>query len=138
MSDWEKGIEEGKIIKITSNLERSKSLVSSSLKIMSFIKNIELNNENCSIALTNCYDAILELLHALLYKKGFQVLDHLSIGYYIKDVLKNNEYFNTFDRYRKIRNRLIYYGWELDRHDVEKGIKDLKSLYDFINALIKE
>ena len=114
MDYWEESIENGKAIKITPDKERAISLINSSLKILKIIEKMKLEKENGFFILTNYYDVVLESMHALLYREGFKVLDHLSIGYYIKDVLKNVEFFNVFDKYRKIRNGILYYGREID------------------------
>ncbi|TKJ17494.1 hypothetical protein CEE44_03085 [Candidatus Woesearchaeota archaeon B3_Woes] len=137
MNDWEKSIEDGKVLKISLNQERAKSLMISSLKLLNIIEKIKLDKENGFFILTNYYDIILESLHALLYKKGYQSLDHLSIGYYIKDVLDNQEFFNIFDKYRKTRNKILYYGRNIDPETAQQGIKDLKRLYQFVKKLLE-
>ncbi len=136
MNDWEKSIEDGKVLKISPNQERAKSLITSSLKLLKIIEKLKLNKENGFFILTNYYDIVLESLHALLYKKGYQALDHLSIGYYIKDVLNNQEFFNIFDKYRKTRNKILYYGRNIDFETAKQGIKDLKRLYQFVKNLL--
>ena len=135
MSDWEESIKEGKIIKISPNLERSESLKQSSLKLLNIINKIDLDNENGFFFITNYYDIILEVMHSLMFKKGYNVLDHPSIGYYIKDILKNQEIFESFDKYRKIRNNIIYYGKIIDDETSKQALKDLKELYNFVKEL---
>lgn len=135
MNDWEKSIEDGKVLKISPNQERAKSLIASSLRLLNIIEKLKLDKENGFFILTNYYDIILESLLSLLYKKGYQSLDHLSIGYYIKDVLDNQEFFNIFDKYRKTRNKILYYGRNIDLETSQQGIKDLKRLYQFVKTL---
>tara|TARA_Y100000310_G_scaffold338021_1_gene426576 strand:+ start:2785 stop:3195 length:411 start_codon:yes stop_codon:yes gene_type:complete len=135
MSEWEESIKEGKVIKITPNLERSSSLKQSSLKLLNIINKINLDNENGFFFITNYYDIILEVMHSLMFKKGYNVLDHLSIGYYIKDILKNQEIFELFNKYRKIRNNIIYYGKSIDTETSKQAIKDLQELYEFVKEL---
>lgn len=138
MNDWKKAIEESKVIKISPNLERTKSLIIASSRSLEVIKKIELDKKNGFFILTNYYDAILELMHALLYKKGYKVLDHLSISYYIKDVIGNIEFFYIFDKYRKIRNGILYYGKNIDFETAQQGIKDIKRLHLFIENLLSK
>ncbi len=134
MSDWERAIEEGKVIKVSPNPERAKSLAATSSRLLKVIEKIELNKDNGFFILTNYYDVVLELMHALLYKRGYKVLDHLSAGYYIKDILNNAEFFHIFDKYRAIRNSIIYCGGSTDFETAQQGAKDLKRLYSFINS----
>ncbi len=136
MNDWEKSIEDGKVIKISPNPERAESLVESSLRLLRVIEKIKLDKENGFFILTNYYDIVLESMHALLYKKGYKSLDHLSIGYYIRDILQNAEFFYIFDKYRKLRNGILYYGRKIDFGTAQQGIKDLISLYKFVKSLL--
>jgi len=128
---------EGKVIKISPNFERSKSLLSSAKNTIKFVESHKIDNENAPILLTNFYEAVLEICHALLFQKGFKVLDHLSVGYYIKDILKHEEYFNIFNKSRKLRNNIVYYGKKIGKETAEEYIDDLKKLINFIKNLIE-
>jgi hypothetical protein len=103
--------------------------------LLNIINKINLDNENGFFFITNYYDIILEVMHSLMFKKGYNVLDHLSIGYYIKDILKNQEIFELFNKYRKIRNNIIYYGKSIDTETSKQAIKDLQELYEFVKEL---
>jgi hypothetical protein len=135
MKDWEKAIQEGKVLKISPNEQRAASLIKSSVKLLKIIEKIELDDDNGFFILTNHYDIVLESMHALLYKKGYKVLDHVSIGYYIKDILKKIELFNIFDKYRKIRNCILYYGRSVGIETARQAIIDLKQLNTFVKRL---
>jgi hypothetical protein len=64
MSDWEKSIEEGKVIKITPDNERANSLMESSLRLLKVVEKLKLDKKNGFFILTNYYDVALESLHA--------------------------------------------------------------------------
>ena len=106
------------------------------MRLLKVVEKLKIDKENGFFILTNYYDVALESLHALLYKKGYKALDHLSIGYYIKDILANAEFFYIFDKYRKLRNGILYYGRTIDFETAEQGIKDLKKLYSFVKNLL--
>jgi hypothetical protein len=70
-----------------------------------------------------------------MFKKGYNILDHLSIGYYIKDILKRQDIFELFDKYRKIRNNIIYYGKTIDYSTSQEALNDLRELYEFVKKI---
>ena len=136
--DWKQCQEEANAIKIYANKERAISLMKSARNMMEFVINIELNDKNASILLKNAYESLLELLHALLYSKGYKVLNHVCVGYFIRDELKDAEAFYIFDKYRKIRNSIVYYGESVEREVAEEAIKEIKGLFDKIEKIIEK
>ncbi|MBI3412578.1 MAG: hypothetical protein HY051_00670 [Candidatus Aenigmarchaeota archaeon] len=134
--DWENCVNEGTAVKVSINEERMRSLRNSAKATLEFVESVEMNENNASILLKNMYDAVLELLHAYLLSKGYKVLNHLCIGYYLRDVLGNREFFYLFDRYRKIRNSITYYGVRVEPATAKHGINELGELFGKINGMI--
>ena len=108
--DWNNCVESSIAIKVSPNRERSLSLLKSAKNTARFVTSIGIDESNAPILLKNYYEALLELVHSLLYKKGYKVLDHVCAGYFIRDVIEDVESFRIFDKYRKIRNSIVYYG----------------------------
>ncbi|MFT4312045.1 MAG: hypothetical protein ACMXYF_02350, partial [Candidatus Woesearchaeota archaeon] len=83
------------------------------------------------------YSSLIELLHAKLLLDGFKVENHICIGYYIRDVLKDVSLFQLFDDFRYKRNSLIYYGKEMDDIVVKKTLhKMVKTIKEVQNILL--
>ena len=61
------------------------------------------------------------------------VLDHKSITYYIKEVMKDKELSEIFDKSRKFRNSIKYYGENVSYETVKETLAGLKSLERFID-----
>ena len=124
---WEKSIEEGKVIKITPNLERAKSLIKISKTTSNFAEKNKIEESTAGVLLRNYYESLVELLHAISHKEGFKVLDHLSFTYYLQE--KGEKYYSyLFDKYRKIRNSAIYYGKPIKFNTAKQGIADIKEM----------
>lgn len=136
ISSWKDAIEIGHVIEITPNLEKVSSLIKSSKTTLDFIENSEVTDDNAGVFIKNYYDSLIEILHALACKKGLKFLDHLSFTFYIKEILKREDYAFLFDKYRKIRNGLVYYGKEITKETAEKGAIDIKELINFIKKEI--
>jgi hypothetical protein len=126
-----------KVIKITPNDERAKSLLKASTKTLDFAEGNKLGAENSGVLIGNYYESLIEILHSHAYQNGFKILDHISFVNYIKEKMNNNNYANLFDKYRKIRNNIIYYGKEIDVDTAQQGIKDIKELINHIKGEIK-
>lgn len=121
-----------KIRKVKPNIERSNSLLKTSEKTLNFIKGHRITTENAGIILGNYYESLIEMLHSYSFKKGFNIQDHLSFTEFISKEFNSKEYSKIFDKYRKLRNGLIYYGKEIPKEIVLKGIEEIKELIEFI------
>lgn len=55
---------------------------------------------------------------------------------FIKDILKKDEISAKFDKYRKIRNNILYYGKMIDKNTGKEDIKELTELFDKIKEML--
>jgi len=133
---WQDCLDKGDALKITPNLRRASSLKRSAKNMLRFIVGIKVDDNNAAIMLKNAYDALLEILHSMLYAKGYSVLNHICVGYFIRDELKDMESFHVFDKYRKIRNGIVYYGEEIEKEVADNGIKEIKEIFSKIEKQI--
>jgi hypothetical protein len=65
---------------------------------------------NANFIFEAIYTSLTELLHALLIQNGFKANDHVSLGFYLKDVLGREDLYSLFDQCRMRRNHLVYDG----------------------------
>ncbi len=72
------------------------------------------------------------MLHALVLIKGYKVNNHICLGYFIRDVLKNRALFRKFDDCRYKRNSLLYYGKQMDFNVAKENIKISKEIIEKI------
>ena len=59
---------------------------------------------------------------------GYKFLDHESITYFLLDVLKERSLSMKFDRYRKLRNGINYYGEDIDIETVKEAIVEIPTM----------
>jgi uncharacterized protein (UPF0332 family) len=120
--------------KTTPDLKRAKSLIETANERISLIK--EINEKNSNFVFEDYYTSMLEILQAKLFLEGYNVLNHICLGFYLKDVLKRADLFNIFDDLRYKRNSLTYYGNRMDfetaKDSIEKSKKLIKELKFFI------
>lgn len=114
----------------TPDIRRAESLTETAKDRISLIK--EITEKNCNYVFEDYYTSLLELLQAIAFKKGFNILNHICIGFYIKDVLKREDLYIIFDDIRFKRNSLTYYGNRMDYETAKQAIEKCKKI---INAL---
>ncbi len=117
---------------ITPDIKRAESLIETANERISLIK--EINEKNCNFIFEDYYTSLLELLQAMAFKKGFNILNHLCIGYYLRDVLKREDLYILFDDIRYKRNALTYYGSRMDYETAKKAIEKCKELINKIRV----
>lgn len=128
---FENSLIEGKAKKVAPNRIRAFSLFKSSIQAIETAKVIRLNPGSSKSVLRELYEGLREYCEAIGYLKGYKFQDHESITYFLKDVLKEHSISAKFDRYRKLRNGINYYGEDID-------IATVKEASEEIPAIIKE
>lgn len=87
--------------------------------------------------LENAYEAMREAADSLLYKEGFKSFSHeASIIYLIKKGFNEGD-INEFDRFRKIRNGIKYYGRDCDEVDAELAISLAEKIIGKIKKILE-
>ena len=104
-----------------------------SLERIDFARQL-FNKAKPKYVLENAYEAMREAADSILYLKGFKSFSHeASIAYLLKEGFNEKDILE-FDRFRRIRNGIKYYGKDCDLSDAEQAIH----LADKIISKIKE
>ena len=123
--NFENSLIEGKVKKVTPNNIRASSLFKSSIQAIETAKLIQLNQNTLKSVLRELYEGLREYCEAIGYLKGYKFLDHESIGFFIRDILKEQSLFKRFDRYRKLRNGINYYGEDIDIETLKEAVIEI-------------
>lgn len=100
----------------------SKATLKGSLERLELSKSL-LNKVKAKYVLENAYEAMREAADSVLYVEGFKSFSHeASIVYLLKKGF-NEQDIMEFDRFRKIRNGIKYYGGNCDESDAQSAIK---------------
>lgn len=134
-SSWGECLNYSSAIKITPDKEKAASLIETAEERISASLR-ELTGKNANYIFEDYYSSILELIHALVLVKGYKVNNHLCLGYYLRDVLKNDELFRLFDDCRFKRNSLVYYGKRMDFETAKDTIEKAKKLIKELRKII--
>ncbi len=94
---------------------------------------LPLNKITSSSKISLAYDSLRILLESLSISKGYKIYNHECYFAFINSILNKPELANEFNRIRKIRNSINYYGFELVLNKVENLLSDIYSLIKSLN-----
>src|SRR3989338_3092184 len=126
--NFENSLREGKAKKVMPNNIRASSLFKSSIQAIETAKVIQLNQNTLKSILRELYEGLREYCEAIGYLKGYKFLDHESIGYFLKDILKEQSLSMKFDRYRRLRNGINYYCEDVDIETIKEALTDIPEI----------
>ena len=132
---WGDCIESHSAREVSPNIERANSLIEISEARLSIIN--EIKDKNCNFVFEDHYTSLLELLQALVIKNGYNVLNHLCLGYYLRDVLKREDLYRVFDDLRYKRNSLTYYVNLMDIDTAKEAIGKCEKIIVEIKLFLK-
>lgn len=126
--NFEFSLNSGKVKKVVPNKIRASSLFKSSIQAIETAKVIPVNIKTSKTILRELYEGLREYCEATGYLNGYKFLDHESIGFFLRDILKEQSVYKKFDRYRKLRNRINYYGDDIELETVKEAISEIPEL----------
>src|SRR3989344_5722122 len=126
--NFETSLREGKSKKVMLNKIRASSLLGSSVQAIDTARVIPLSNNSSKTILRELYEGLREYCEAIGYLNGYKFLDHESIVYFLRDVLKEQSVSAKFDRDRRLRNGINYYGEDIDIETVKEAIIEIPKL----------
>lgn len=111
MMDFETFVSEGKVKKQAIDSNISKSLKEQAERRMKIVDEWEITEENRELVLEECYEVMRSLTDALLAFNGYKSYSHeASIAFLAKDKTFSVGFIEGFDRLRKLRHGIKYYG----------------------------
>ncbi len=125
-----------KEVKKDSNLIRS-LLKSSSQKLYSQSL-MPLEGTTASSKISLAYDSLRELLEALAIAKGFKIYNHECYTSFLNEIMDEKELATEYDKYRKIRNGINYYGKEISTGEAILTLKEMEALIEKMKKKFKE
>jgi hypothetical protein len=131
---FENLIKESFVKKVPIDIVRAKSLIKSSEQALATAKIIPFKEETLKTIFRELYESLREYCEALGYIQGYKFLNHESITNFLDEVLEEKEISLKFDRYRKLRNGINYYGNTIEMQTVKDALIDIPLL---INKLGK-
>ena len=120
-------IEEGKVRRVKPDLPLAQSLIKTSEKHFKVVRMLEIDEITKETVLVMAYEALRELIESVAIREGYKVYSHEAFTFYLQE--KGNEALaRKFDRYRKLRNGVNYYGKEIPLAEVRAALQEIPEL----------
>lgn len=128
------------IKKVEADPSRIKFLIKTSeLRIKYLAEKKAATNENVSFIIEGFYEAIKELLTALLLKNGMRSKNHQClISFFYKNYPEYEKEAYLIGRMSYLRNRLNYYGDLIEFEFYEKNKNEFKKIISLLKKLIEK
>jgi len=119
------------------DLSLAKSLVKTAEMDLKFLANVEINEFSARKIMSNHYDVLRSILEAMAILEGYKVYSHEAFTYFLK--AKGEEIISSkFDRFRRIRNKINYYGENISVEEVKEYSEEIRSLIEeLVNKYLK-
>lgn len=136
-ASWDECLESGIAMKIAPDKLKAKSLTDTSEERMIFLNKNKIDESNARFIFENYYTSVIELIHALTLIAGFKVDNHVCLGFYLRDILKLEALYRTFDECRYKRNSIVYYGKKIEFGIAKESIDKIRRLIAELRTLFK-
>jgi len=136
VKEFEFFLRKGDVKKQSPDENLSKASLKDSLERLEFSKSL-LNNVKAKYVLENAYEAMREAADSVLYVEGFKSFSHEASIVYLLKKRFNEQDIMEFDRFRKIRNGIKYYGGNCDESDAQSAIKLAEKIIGQIKKILE-
>jgi hypothetical protein len=126
--EWEEYEKKGLIRKATLDEGLIRSLLKMSNEHLGFVKKQHIDDKNSSIILVLYYEALREVCEALAALNGLKIYSHEAITHLLSLKFGEEEASMIFDRYRKLRNGINYYGQGVSSKETSRSSVEILDL----------
>lgn len=106
---------------------------------LKYVEVQEIKEENAVFIFEDIYEAVREAIQALLSLKGYKPYSHEALAAFLKEFYRReftNKEINAFNRYRIIRNNIIYRASSIDKKETKKALKYARIMTTKIKEII--
>lgn len=131
---FEDFIKKGQVRIASPDISLIRSLHKNTINDLKYLNGQEINEISARKIYSNYYDCLRSILEAIASVDGFKIYQHEAFTYFLK---KKNENLAAikFDRFRKIRNSINYYGEDISIDDAKETSIEIKRLIEFLQYL---
>lgn len=124
-------IKQGQVRKASSDISLVKSLYKSTLNDLKYLESQVIDEISARKIVSNYYDCLRAILEAIASLDGYKIYQHEAFVFFLKE--KSEEIPSLkFDRFRKIRNKINYYGGDISVEDAKEVSNEIRKLIDYL------
>jgi len=135
--DWKACMDKSLAKKAKTDTNLLISLKKSSAKKLESESMLPLNDTTAASKISLAYDALREVLEALAIKNGYKIYNHECYTAFLKEIIEQSAIADKFDKFRKIRNSINYYGKEITSVEAEPLLAEIRKLTGEISHLLE-
>jgi len=123
---FEDFIADGRVVRGEKDFQKAKALVKMAKQNFSVIKMVPEKTESAAVILSVSYESLRQILEAMALREGYKVYSHEAYTPYLEE--RGQEGIAAkFDRLRKLRNGIHYYGKNVSLAVARGAKKDVRS-----------
>ncbi|MBT4576966.1 hypothetical protein HOM13_00675 [Candidatus Woesearchaeota archaeon] len=121
-----------KKVKIVSkDISLIRSLINTSRNDLKFLYRLTIDGVSARKIMCNYYDVLRSVLEAIALVEGYKVYSHEAFTYFLKE--KDEDVSSIkFDKFRKIRNNINYYGENISVEEVTEYKEQITMLVEVL------
>ena len=128
---FEDYIKKGIIKRSSPDRLLARSLIKQTLQDKTFFDKLEITELSARKIASNYYDMLRSILEVMAALDGYKIYNHEAFAVYLKEKGEEEKSI-IFDRLRKIRNNINYYGAALSIEEAKETIVDAKYLMSYL------
>ncbi|HLC75209.1 MAG TPA: hypothetical protein VJH88_05145 [Candidatus Nanoarchaeia archaeon] len=122
---------------IQTDIIKAKSLLKSAHQAVISAQKIPFETDTLKSILRELYEGLRQYCEALGCQRGYKFKSHEVIAVFIEEILKDKKIALKFDRYRKLRNGINYYGDDISPTTVKEALDEIPQLIKQLEEHIK-
>lgn len=125
--DFKYFVDNKKVIRGNEDHQKSEALKRMSSENLESVRRLPLDESNASIILVMGYESLRQILEAMALRKGYKVYSHEAYTYYLIE-MGENAAAAKFDRLRRLRNGVNYYGRPVNKDTAANALEEVARL----------
>lgn len=130
-------LRDGTIQKIDPDFIRAKSLCKSAIEAITAAQKIPFEQSTLKSIMRELYEGLRQYCEAIGYQQGYKWHSHEYLTLFLEQKLNEPILANRFDRYRKLRNGINYYGDEISPQTVKEALQEIPLLIKKLKSYLK-
>jgi len=126
---FEDFIRQRQVKRASKDIALVRSLIASAHSDLSFLSELKIDDQSARKIISNYYDILRSILEAISALDGYKVYSHEAFTYFLKE--KGDDLIaQKFDRFRKIRNKINYYGKNISVEEAKENSAEMIALIE--------
>ncbi|MBU2637565.1 MAG: hypothetical protein KJ955_01185 [Nanoarchaeota archaeon] len=132
-----KFIETGSVREAIKDTALARSLADTADSDLRFISNLQITPDSARKITANYYDILRSLIEAVAVLKGLKIYSHEGFTAFLRDEGRM-KIAEKFDRFRRIRNGIEYFGNTVSIEKARQNEEDMKELIAIFRNMLSE